>query len=535
MAEMSDSASMPTGPDLRAGYPADRLRDHGMVLGHVDGEPVVLVRRGAVVYAVQATCPHYGASLADGIVAGDTIRCPLHHACFDLSTGRALRAPALSALACYEVERRLDLLVVRGRVDPAPPLAHAALPRRGASPSNVVIIGTGAAGTAAALELRERGYLGRLTLIGAERDAPYDRPNLSKDYLAGTAPEEWLPMVPPSRFEDHAIRLALGTPVTRIDTMGRTVWLRDGRAFAYDALLLTPGASPLTLQVPGANLPHVHTLRSLADARALRTRAGSTRTAVVAGGGFIAMEAAAALTRRGIAVHVVSRDELPMVRALGAALGMRIRQLHESRGVTFHPRRSLQQIGESAVTCDDGTRLEAELVLAAIGVRPNTALAAAAGLVLNKGILVDRFLETSVRGIFAAGDVARWPDPRTGEPVRFEHWTVAERQGQTAARNMLGGLQPFEDVPFFWTEQFETRITYVGHGSQWDRIEVRRDLPPGEWEQRHFLGDVPVGVATIGRDRVSLSAELALEQGVAIARGARRVSAAVTQDAGRAR
>ena len=528
---MADQPSPAPGPDLRLGYPADRLKDHEMLLGHVDGDPVLLVRHGALVHAVAATCTHYGASLADGLLAGDVVRCPLHHACFDVRTGQAIRAPALQPLACYEVERRLDLLVVRNRIEPPKPTAQAAYPKGRREPSRIVIIGAGAAGAAAALTLRREGFRGQLTLIGEEQDAPYDRPNLSKDYLAGTAGEEWLPLLPAAEFDDQGIRRTSGTPAARIDASSRTVWLMDGRAFPYEALLIATGATPVRLSLPGAGADRVHYLRTLDDCRKIIASADRADTAVIIGSGFIGLEAAASLRTRGLEVHIVSPDRVPLERVLGSTLGTRLQELHEAHGVVFHLGRTVTEITEQAVRLQDGSIIPAKLVLAAIGVQPNTGLASRAGLVLNRGIQVDRFLETSVTGVFAAGDVARWPDPRTGEAIRFEHWVTAERQGQTAARNMLGRGEAFEAIPFFWTQQYDQRINYSGHAPAWDRLDISAGLPPDQWEQRYYQGDELIAVATIGRDKVNLAAELELERGIG-ARRPGRASMGVTVPSG---
>jgi NADPH-dependent 2,4-dienoyl-CoA reductase/sulfur reductase-like enzyme/nitrite reductase/ring-hydroxylating ferredoxin subunit len=517
---MSDAPGSPLGPDLKAGFPEDRLHDRAMVRGHVDGEPVLLVRRGALVHAVGATCTHYGGSLADGIVVGDTVRCPLHHACFDLRTGAAIRAPALAPLPCYQVERRLDLIFVTRRLNPAGPAART--PRVGSArePTRIVIIGAGAAGAAAALTLREEGYRGQITILGDEPHEPYDRPNLSKDYLAGTAAEDWLPLQPQATYADRGIRLVLGSRVSRIDAKGRTIWLPDGRTFPYEALLIATGATPVRLPLPGAELPHVHVLRSLADCRAIIAKAEAGPKALVIGAGVLGLEVASALTSRGLSVHVVAPQRRPLEWVLGPELGTRLQRLNEEHGVVFHMGRTAVQIGERLVCLDDGSVLEAGLVVIAAGVRPNTALAASAGLVLHHGILVDRFLETSIRGIFAAGDVANWPDPGTGALVRFEHWVLAERQGQTAARNMLGRLEPFEAIPFFWTQHYDVRVNYTGHAVTWDRLEILNRLPAGQWEQRYYSGERVTAVATIGRNRSCLEAELALEQRPAVKRPA---------------
>ncbi|HXW97735.1 MAG TPA: FAD-dependent oxidoreductase, partial [Gemmatimonadales bacterium] len=308
-------------------------------------------------------------------------------------------------------------------------------------------------------------------------------------------------------------------------------WLMDGRAFPYEALLIATGATPVRLSLPGAGADRVHYLRTLDDCRKIIASADRADTAVLIGSGFIGLEAAAALRTRGLEVHIVSPDRVPLERVLGSTLGTRLQQLHEAHGVVFHLGRTVTEITEQAVRLQDGSIIPAKLVLAAIGVQPNTGLASRAGLVLNRGIQVDRFLETSVTGVFAAGDVARWPDPRTGEAIRFEHWVTAERQGQTAARNMLGRGEAFEAIPFFWTQQYDQRINYSGHAPAWDRLDISAGLPPDQWEQRYYQGDELIAVATIGRDKVNLAAELELERGIG-ARRPGRASMGVTVPSG---
>jgi NADPH-dependent 2,4-dienoyl-CoA reductase/sulfur reductase-like enzyme/nitrite reductase/ring-hydroxylating ferredoxin subunit len=506
---MASDTGPTMGPDLRQGVPEDRIPDGGMIEGQVDGEPVILVRRGARFYAVGARCSHYGGPLAQGLVVGDTVRCPLHHACFDLHTGRALRGPALAPLPCFAVERRLDLVRVTGPAAvPAPTRTIAG----GSSSSAIVIVGAGAAGTGAALALRSEGYTGRVTLIDVDPASPYDRPNLSKDYLAGTAPEEWLPLRSHEDLARQDIRLVLGVPVLRVEPTDRMVRVADGRAFPYDALLLATGAEPLRLELPGIDDPRVETLRSLADSRRLIAKAETARTAVVLGAGFLGLEVAASFRARGLSVHVVAPDQRPLEKVLGRELGQRLQRLHEEHGVAFHLGHVATAIGEEAVRLDDGSDIQADLVVVAVGARPRVSLASRAGLVLARGIQVDQYLETSMRGIFAAGDVARWPDPRTGRPIGVEHWAFAMRQGQAAARNMLGAREPFLAVPFFWSQHYDLQVNYVGHSDQWDRLEIVPGLPPGEWEQHYMVGDTVVAVATIGRDRQSLEAEVLLER-----------------------
>ncbi len=506
---MGDISGSRPGPDLRQGIPEDRIPDGGMIEGQVDGEPVLLIHKGARFYAIGARCTHYGAPLVGGLLVGEGIRCPWHHACFDIPTGRALRGPALGDLPCYQVERQLDLVRVSG------PVVHDAAPATGIdrpAPGQIVIVGAGAAGTAAALTLRQEGYGGRLTLIDEDPASPYDRPVISKDFLAGTASEEWLPLRSHQELKGKDIRLVLGVPALRLDPAERTVRIADGRAFPYDTLLLATGAEPIRLALPGMEHPRVETLRSLADSRRLIDKAAHARTVVVLGAGFLGLEVAASLRHRGLEVHVVAPDQRPLEKVLGRELGTRLQRLHEEHGVAFHLGHTAVAIGDTSVELDDGSAIGADLVLVAVGARPRTTLAGRAGVILARGIQVDQFLETSVRGIFAAGDVARWPDPFTGLPIGVEHWAFAMRQGQAAARNMAGAREPFQAVPFFWSQHYDVQVSYVGHAEQWDRLEIVPGLPAGEWEQRYLVGNTVVAVATIGRDFRSLEAELLLER-----------------------
>jgi NADPH-dependent 2,4-dienoyl-CoA reductase/sulfur reductase-like enzyme/nitrite reductase/ring-hydroxylating ferredoxin subunit len=475
-----------------------------MLVGHFGEDAVLVARRGARFFAVGATCTHYSGPLNEGVLVNDTVRCPLHHACFSLRTGEVLRAPALSPIPCYDIKHELGMIYVTGKRTQtvSTPSIRTLSPK---TPPQIVIVGAGAAGAAAALTLRQEGYPGRITMIGAEAVEPYDRPNLSKDYLAGNAPEDWLPLKP------REIRMELGSPVTRLDPKLKTLSLENGRSFNFDALLLATGASPVRLNLPGAEQPHVHYLRSLTDCRAIIASTGSARNAVVIGASFIGLEVAASLRARDIAVRVVAPDSRPLERVFGPELGAHIQKLHEDKGVIFHLGRTTASIAEKTVTLDDGSVHPADLVVIGVGVRPATALAERAGVVINQGVQVDQFLETSLPGVFAAGDIARWPDPHTGGHIRVEHWVVAERQGQTAARNILGAREPFDAVPFFWSQHYDTKINYVGHAERWDGIERHHGLPQGGWEERYMAGGVPLAVATIGRDRESLEAEHRLE------------------------
>jgi NADPH-dependent 2,4-dienoyl-CoA reductase/sulfur reductase-like enzyme/nitrite reductase/ring-hydroxylating ferredoxin subunit len=498
------------GPDLRAGIGAAELPEGGQVAGQVDGEAVLLVRRGGRDFAIGATCTHYGGPLAEGLVVGDTVRCPWHHACFSLETGEALRAPALNPVACYRVEREGDRIFVREKL---PALTPTPVRPEALGPSSVVIVGAGAAGNAAAERLRDLGYGGPITLIGRDRSLPYDRPNISKDYLAGNAPEEWIPLHPKELYAERRIEFRLGTRVTAIDTGGKTVTLEDGGTLPWGALLLATGTSPVRADLPGADRPHVHYLSTLSDSRAIIDAAKQAKRAVVLGASFIGMEVAAALRARGVAVTVVAPDERPLGKILGPDLGDFVRSLHEEHGVAFRLGTKAVEIGEHEVRLESGETLAADLVVAGIGVRPNLDLARAAGLRVEDGVIVDEYLETSVKGVFAAGDIARWPDAYLGEPVRVEHWEVAERHGQTAAANLLGRRQRFADVPFFWSQHYDVQISYVGPGKDWEEARLSGSLEKRDATVTYRKKGKIVAVATIFRDRQSLEAELAMERG----------------------
>jgi apoptosis-inducing factor 3 len=510
---MSAEPLNPEGPDLTAGVPMDSLAEGVAVRGHVAGDAVIVVRRGEDVHAIGATCSHYGGPLAEGLVVGDTVRCPWHHACFSLRTGEALRAPALNPVTSYKVERRDGSVFVRGKRDQPGNVRR--LARSGAAPASVAIIGAGAAGNSAAEELRHLGFSGDITLIDRDLQAPYDRPNLSKDYLAGSAPEEWMPLHPRAYYEGLGIGLVLGRTVTSLDPAARRLTLDDGTARRFDAIVLATGAEPVRLALTGNSGPRIHYLRTLEDSRAIIGAAERGRRAVVLGASFIGLEVAAALRARNIDVHVVAPDRRPLERVLGPQLGDFVRAIHEQHGVVFHLGHTASGVGPGTVIFDDGERLGTDLVVAGVGVRPVTALAETAGLNVDNGIVVDPFLETAAKGVFAVGDSARWPDPRGRALTRIEHWVVAQRQGQAVARTIAGDRAPFTDVPFFWSQHYDVSISYVGHAARWDAIDVEGNPDQHDCVVRYRAGGHVLAVASIFRDRESLEAELAMEREIA--------------------
>jgi NADPH-dependent 2,4-dienoyl-CoA reductase/sulfur reductase-like enzyme/nitrite reductase/ring-hydroxylating ferredoxin subunit len=502
----------PAGPDLTRGIALDEMAEGEKLLGRVGEDDVLLVRRGAEFFAVGAHCTHYHGPLAEGIVVDDTVRCPWHHACFDLRTGEAVRAPALSPVACWSVEQEGGKVFVREKRarEKRPPGGR----RAGAAPQRIVIVGGGAAGFAAAEMLRREHYQGSIVMLSDDVAPPVDRPNLSKDYLAGSAPEDWVPLRPDSFYSGNGIDLRLGAGVAGIDARAREVALADGSRIPYDRLLLATGAEPVRLSIPGAGQPHVHTLRTLADCRAIIERAKTARRVTVLGASFIGLEVAAALRARELDVHVVAPDKRPMERILGAEMGDFVRSLHEERGVVFHLEDKASALDGRQVKLESEATLEADLVVVGIGVRPRVGLAESAGLAVDRGVVVNPYLETTAPNILAAGDIARWPDPHSGQSIRVEHWVVAQRQGQTAARNMLGAREKFTAVPFFWSQHYDVPINYVGHAERWDELAIEGDIAGKDCLLRFRRDGRTLAVASIFRDIESLQAEVAMERAV---------------------
>jgi NADPH-dependent 2,4-dienoyl-CoA reductase/sulfur reductase-like enzyme/nitrite reductase/ring-hydroxylating ferredoxin subunit len=505
---MASADKTPSGPDFTKGVRATDLAEGAMLVGRVGDDEVILARQGGKLFAVSAHCTHYHGPLVEGLLVGETVRCPWHHARFSLQTGEAVAAPALSPLTCWQVEDRDGTIVVKNKK------AHSAPKTTALASGRIVIVGGGAAGFAAAEILRRRGFNGSVTMLSNDDAAPVDRPNLSKDYLAGSAPEDWVPLRGDDWYVENNINLSLKTEVTALDAKSKELVLGNGSKIKFDKLLLATGAEPVKLDFPGADQKHVHTLRSLDDCRAIIAQAKNAKRAVVIGASFIGLESAAALRARDIEVHVVAPEKRPLERVFGPQLGDFIRTLHEEHGVKFHLEDSVSAIEGKRVTLKSGGTLDADLVVIGVGVRPRLMLAEKAGLAIDKGVTVNEYMETSAPGIYAAGDIARWPDPISGERIRVEHWVVAERQGQIAALNMMGVPTPFRSAAFFWSQHYDVPINYVGHAEKWDAIDIEGDVMKRDCVVRYKLGGRVMAVASIYRDKDSLEAGLEMERRV---------------------
>lgn len=494
-----------SGPDLTKGIPLTEMPENIPLLGHAHGDAVILVRKGTNIHAVSATCSHYSGPLGGGVIVGDTVRCPWHHACFDLRTGEAVGAPALEPIACYEVIQRGDRVLVGAKQSPASRPAAAQ-----SSPANVVIVGAGAAGAAAAEKLRRLGHAGAIVLIGNETPGPVDRPNLSKDFLAGNAPMEWITLRDAAFYDQMKIEFIKDDTAIELDPKGKTVGLKSGRRVPFDKLLLATGSEPARLPIEGASLPHVKTLRTLADAQAIIELAGPGKRAVIIGSSFIGLEVAASLRARNVEVDLVGRDQVPLENILGTEVGRFVQKLHEDKGVRFHLDAKVRAIHVDAVELESG-RLPADFVVLGVGVKPRTELAARAGLTVDNGIVVDERLRTSAPDIWAAGDIARYPEARLGTKIRVEHWQAAQRQGQSAAADMSGVGKPFNDVPFFWSAHYDVTLSYIGHAGGDAQIEILGSLKERDATVVYRVDGNVAAVLTIERDKQSLEIEAALE------------------------
>jgi NADPH-dependent 2,4-dienoyl-CoA reductase/sulfur reductase-like enzyme/nitrite reductase/ring-hydroxylating ferredoxin subunit len=506
------AAQEAAGPDFAAGVSLADIADFTTVAGRVGEEPVLLSRRGAEFFAVGGACTHYGGNLAEGRISGDRVRCPLHHACFSLLSGEALEAPAFDALARWRVDVEDGRVFVRQRADEEPKPAGAIQART--HPGRIVIVGGGAAGFAAADMLRRRGFSGELAMLSADSAPPCDRPNLSKDYLAGTAPEEWIPLKGEDYYRERAIDLRLGVEIASIDPRARKVETAGGETVRYDALLLATGAQPIRLSGPGFDLANVYLLRSLADSRAIIAAAAEARSVAIVGASFIALEVAASLRARGLEVHVAAPEPIPMQRVLGPEIGAFVRTLHERQGVRFHLGRTAERFDGGMLHLNDSDVIAADFVVLGVGVRPNVRLAEQAGLAVGNGVVVDDRFRTSAPDVFAAGDVANYPDPRLGERIRVEHWVAAERQGQVAALNMLGEEKRFGAAPFFWSVHYDHSIRYVGHAPSWDAVEIDGSVDAADFTARYLRDGRLLAAASLGRDRESLDLHAEMELGI---------------------
>jgi 3-phenylpropionate/trans-cinnamate dioxygenase ferredoxin reductase subunit len=445
----------------------------------VDKKNVLLVKIGDEVHACGAKCTHYGGPLKDGVLKGRALTCPWHTARFDVATGNVQSPPALDHLPSYETKVQKGKVMIRKREKEAPPKPPAV------KKETFVILGAGAAGTSAALTLRRRGFQGRLVMLTAEAELPYDRPNLSKDFLTGEVKREWMSLNTPDVYKNLEIEIWTNHKVIGLDLDEKRLGFAHGSQLGYDKLLLATGGIPRTPNIPGTDTPRFFLLRSFSDAEAVLKALEGSHEVIVIGASFIGLEVAASLRSKNLSVHVVSPDTVPMARVFGERIGGYVKALHESKGVRFHLGVSAEKLTEEGdkrtLKLSNGTSLTADLVIAGVGVVPAVNYLEDSNLVENGAVPVDRSLQTKKEGVFAAGDIAVVPDPASGKGRRIEHWVEAERQGQHAAVAMLGEKAPYDEVPFFWTKQYDTSLKYVGSARSWDALVYRGNVESGDF------------------------------------------------------
>ncbi len=477
---------------------AAEIKEGDMKRISVGDQELLLVNVGGEIHAYGPDCPHHGAPLEKGLLDGHRLVCPWHQSVFDARSGRLIDPPSLDDLEEYRVE-----IVEKNVVVHVPrKISSAKTPRmsrpateedarkehldgeykatvfpadRLRSGRTFVIIGSGAAGIAAAETLRQEGYQGNITVLTQDENPPYDRTELSKRYLAKKDASS--PMLRDMDFYEHyGIKLMLGEEVSKVDVPSRRIVCASGSDMQADAILLASGSEPRRLDVDGTDLPNVFLLRSFRDCEQIRARAAESKRAVVVGASFIGMETAGSLTQRGIQVTVVGPESVPFEGLLGEKIGRMYQSVHEQEGTQFRLGENIErfegdQEGVRRAVLSGGESIDCDMVVVGIGVRPRTGYVEGIEVNQDGSLPVDEHLMVS-DGVFAAGDIARFLDWRTGTPIRIEHWRLAQELGQLAARNMLGQGLTYEGTPFFWTTQHKVIVNYVGHVDEWDDIHV---------------------------------------------------------------
>jgi NADPH-dependent 2,4-dienoyl-CoA reductase/sulfur reductase-like enzyme/nitrite reductase/ring-hydroxylating ferredoxin subunit len=484
---------------------SDILKDGEMKAVEIGGENILLSRIDGKFYGTAAFCTHYGASLEEGVLSGERIVCPWHHACFHAKTGDLQEPPARDALPHFDITVEGDEIFVNlpekvelSRTPQMVKMDHQKDKRI------FVILGGGAAGNAAAQSLRENGYIGRLIMISYEDRLPYDRPNLSKDYLKGEAEAEWMPLRSADFYRDYGIGLHLNQRVIEVNIPTNLILMENQQDINYDKLLIVTGGIPRIPEIPGIDLNNIFTLRSYDDSDAIIKAAESASRAVILGASFIGMETADSLRHRGLSVTVVAPENVPFENIFGEEVGNMFLEAHRENGVAFHLGQTVKKFeGENkvrAVLLENGKRLETDLVIVGIGVRPATEVIKGLKINGDGSLSVDKYFQVN-ENVYAAGDIARFNYWRTGEDVRIEHWRVAEQTGRLAGANMAGKNQEYQGVPFFWTAQAGFNFRYIGHARNCDDIIVDGDIKAKQFIAYYIKNKMISAAAGINRDQ----------------------------------
>jgi len=460
----------------------------------VGDTPILLARFEDNFYALGAVCSHSGAPLDQGLMHDGRIVCPWHMASYAVQTGQQCEPPGLDDLTRYPLMVDGANIIVEVPDDASPHHIPAMTTHHPETDGRVfAILGAGIAGQSAAETLRKEGFAGRIVMITADAENPYKRTALSKGYLQGNAVDDLPKLRSESFFAAHGIEVWRDRLVTAVKPYEHSITFADGEVLNYHQLLLASGGRARQLQVPGADLDNVFTLHKAEEAAQILASSQAAQRAVVIGSSFIAMEVAASLSQSGLAVTVVSPEAVPFEKVFGSVIGHRLQVMHEEQGVEFRlGHKATEFAGHQAVEAvmlDNGDRIPTDLVVVGIGIEPATDFIEA--MKLHPGdhsVVVDAYLRAA-ESVFAAGDVARYPDPRSGSEIRIEHWRLAAQHGRIAARNMLGQAIPFKSVPFFWTKQFSMNLHYVGHADTWDEVVIHGDLEAGQFMAFYIEAD----------------------------------------------
>ena len=467
-----------------------------------EGVEILITKIDGKFYAMDAHCTHYGAPLEEGVLCDGVIICPRHHACFNARTGDLMEPPAMNSLRNYEVKITGDEVIVNIPEKPEPGRVPGMVKQDTKTDKRIfIILGAGAAGNAAAQALREGGFKGYIIMITQENHLPYDRPNLSKAYLSGEAPAEWMPLRSDDFFKENGIEMLFNKKIKEVDIVKKEILTDKSEKFIFDKLLLATGGVPRKLNIPGSDLKNIFYLRSFDDSDKIIQAAKSAEKVVVIGASFIGMETAFSLSERKLDVTVIGPKKVPFENVFGREIGMLFKKAHEEHGVKFKLDAAISKFegkdNVEAIVLENGEKIKTDLVVIGIGVKPATDFIKGIELQKDGGIKVNEFLQVN-DNIYAAGDIAQFPDLYSGQSIRIEHWRTAEQQGRIVGFNMAGKKTPFKGIPFFWTEQAGLDLKYAGHAKHWDSIYTQGDISSKNFIS-FFIKDGKV-VAAIGNN-----------------------------------
>jgi len=476
--------------------PADSyLTDGEMKQVELDDETkLVVARQSGEYFGFGASCTHYGGPLAKGVLAGHTVMCPWHHACFDIRSGHRTQPPGLNDIARFDVRIDEDGQVVVSSEGVKPSY------QMNSDGRVFVIVGGGAAAQTAAEELRRLGFGGSIKMISDSDLPPVDRPNFSKDYLKGDMPESWIPLRGKDWYKDKDIELMLNTRVEAVNAPEHSVTLDNGRSVKYDKLLLATGSVARMLPIPGADRENVTTLRTIHDADKIIAAAKAGGNIIIVGSSFIGMEVASMVgsAHEGVSLTVVGIEKVPFENVLGEQVGAMYRAWHEENGISFRMESKVSAITDEGVELENGEVLPADFVVMGVGVRPATEFLENGEILLAKdaGVIAEKTLVSNNPDVYAAGDIAFY------DGIRIEHWVVAEIHGVVAATNMLGGnASVYDHTPYFWTSQWGKSLRYVGHAAEWDEVIIRGDVDERQFIAFYVKRGEMLAAAGLGMDK----------------------------------